>query len=125
MITSIKEFILFLESYDLGKISKTIVIDFDIEHTNHSLDRKDRDFDNYIKDQEIKDTINLAAEQITDALIENKLNMGDRVLITNKQTDLNIVGGLGLKGDDILFKVITIMKDKNFRNIKNTYQIFI
>jgi hypothetical protein len=109
---------------NIGKITKTITIELDLKHSMHSMERQGRSSE-YIKNGDIKQTVDNATEQIIDLLIDNTLNINDPVLIHNSTNDLNVVGSLlsNKKTDVITFKVITCMFHKNFYNKNNTYKI--
>lgn len=110
----------------IGHIAKEVTIELDLKHTQHSLGRQGRGSD-YITNEDIKNAVGTATEQMVDLIIANKLNVGDSVLITRKEDRLNIVGALSLKkGTDIInFTVITCMRVEKFLNKNNTLQIFI
>lgn len=110
----------------IGHISKEVTIELDLKHTQHSLGRQGRGTD-YITNEDIKNAVGTATEQMVDLIIANKLNVGDSVLITRKEDRLNVVGSLSLKkGTDIInFTVITCMRVEKFLNKNNTLQIFI
>lgn len=131
MITTINEFKKLNEDnmmgFDkIGTIKKDITIELDLKHTQHSLDRRGRG-SNFITNEDIKNVVDVATDQMVDLIIANKLNIGDSVLITRKEDNLNIVGALSLKkGTDIInFTVITCMRVDKFLNKNNTLQIFI
>ena len=125
MVTSIREFQ--QNFFKIGNITKDIQVDIEIEHGVHSLERQRRhdSVDGFISNADIKAVINAGSEQFVDCLIENKLNINDAVLITRKSDNLNVVGSIGLKNNNILFKVITVMRTPDFRNKHKTYQIFV
>ena len=60
-------------------------------------------------------------------MIANTLNNGDSVLITQKESKINVVGALSVnKSTDVInFKVITVMRVDDFINKKNTKQFFV
>lgn len=110
----------------IGKINKEIEIEIDLEHTAHSMERQGRS-NTYIKNSDIKETVDMATEEIFDALVTDKLNVGDRMCIKNADTDLNVVGSIisNKKNDGVIFKVITVMIHKEFRNVAGTYEIYV
>lgn len=126
MITSIKEFKenRFSKFLKIGKVSKSVNIELDLEHSKHSMERKGRS-SKYIKDSDIKETVNLATEELVSAMMSDKIDTNDPVLITNDKTTLNIVGTIiyNKKRDVITFKVITVMFNDSFIEKKGTYKI--
>lgn len=116
--------------FNISTIKKEIEVEINIQHSVHSIERTRRhdSTNDIITNQDIKDVVTLGSEKIIESIIENKLNIGDAVLITRKSDWLNVVGSLNLKNnnsDIIVFKVITVMKEQNFINKKGTYQIFV
>lgn len=112
----VKDF-LFEDVIDQDKIE--VDIDYGVSRTEHSTERQSR-HEEYISNEEIVDNVKAALDKITKKLIFNQLNIGDRVLIKNLDTNLNIVGVPTQGGDIIMFKLITVMREPNFRNIKDT-----
>jgi hypothetical protein len=134
MITNINEFKRHITNersdFDMvssiGKISKNIKIDVLLKHSFHSMERQGRGSE-YIKNETIKETVDLATEQMVDLLIGNKINIKDVVWIFNSKNNLNVVGALlpNKHNNDITFKLITVMFHENFNNKHNTYKITI
>lgn len=108
----------------IGKIKKEITIELDLKHSMHSMERQGRS-SAFIKNSDIKETVDKATEQIIDLLINNTLNAGDPVWIYNSINDLNVVGSLiaNKNSDVITFRVITCMFTKTFYNKNNTYKV--
>jgi len=131
MITTLENWKLFeniqKDIFKIGSINKDIKVHVEIEHGLHSIERQRRhdNVDKFISDKEIKELIDKSTEQIIDSLISDKINIGERILITDKESHLNVVGSLNMRRDDLVFKVITVMKEKDFRNKLNTFRIFI
>lgn len=131
MITSLKNWKIFediqKDIFKIGSINKDIKIHVDIEHGLHSIERQRRhdNIENFISDREIKELVDRSTESIVDSLISDKINIGDRILVTDKTSNLNVVGSINLRKDDLVFKVITVMKEKDFRNKMNTYRIYV
>lgn len=102
-------------------------IDFGISRTKHATERQGRHEEGYISNEEISANVLGAYDQILDDLIFDKINVGERVLIKNLESDLNIVGVPKPAPDNvIMFKLITVMRENSFRNIKDTktYRIY-
>jgi hypothetical protein len=116
--------------FNISTIKKEIEVEINIQHSIHSIERTRRhdSTNDIISNEDIKSCVLEATEMLIDAIIENKLNIGDAVLITRKSDTVNVVGSLNLKSKNdntIIFKVITVMKTNNFINKKGTYQIII
>lgn len=108
----------------IGKITKQITIELDLKHSMHSMERQGRSTE-FIKNVDIKASVDKATPQIIDLLINNTLNAGDAVWIYDTSNDLNVVGSLlaNKKTDIITFKVITCMFTKTFYNKNKTYKV--
>ncbi|MFW6226405.1 MAG: hypothetical protein ACOC3V_05560 [bacterium] len=112
---------LILEKQIFHEILK-LEIDFSISTTNHSEIRQGR-HETFVDDKEIIENIKAAFPKIMNQIIFDIADIGERVLIKNRDTNLNIVGVPKSGGEIIVFKVITVMREKNFRNIKGTKTI--
>ena len=94
-------------------------IDYDIDSTKHSEERKTR-VDNEdkkdITNEEITENIDKALDEISHDLMFDLVTMGDKILIINEKTKLNIVSQLrGREHDNtIIFKIITVMRKEGF-----------
>lgn len=132
MITNFETFKRILERSEfdsianIGKIKKQIEIELDLKHSMHSKERQGRS-STYIKDADIKMTVEKATEQIIELMINDTLSIGDPVLITDKETNLNVVGTLlnNKINDNVIFRIITVMITDSFYNKNKTYQIFV
>lgn len=129
MITSISKFKEILESMtDFNQISNISTLDVDIEleinlkHTYHSLERQGRS-DKRVKNIDIKETFDLASEQIIESLLQNKIDINEPIWIYNSSNNLNVVGSLTYNNNKYIFKIITVMFTKEFYNKKDTYKI--
>lgn len=98
-----------------------IDIDYDVLTTNHSTERQTRNEEDPIGNEEIADNVRAGFDKITKDLIFDELTIGDRVIIKNTDSNLNIVGQ-PVKGQNntIIFRLITVMRHPEFRNIGNT-----
>lgn len=110
---------LFEDVIDQDRIE--VDIDYGIDRTYHANQRQARDHNDYITNEEIADNVKAAFQKITKSLVFNELNIGSRVIIKNIDSDLNIVG-IPSKGanNTIMFKLITVMRHKEFRNDRGT-----
>ncbi len=109
---------------NIGKINKQITIEIDLKHSMHSMERQGRSTE-FIKNSDIKATVDSATPQIADLLMNNTLNVGDPIYIFNKTTNLNIVGSLTYSkfNDKYMFKLITVMISADFYNKNKTYKV--
>lgn len=114
-------FIKLLETTDVGILKKKINIVMDVDKTDHAGERQSRHQDEtgeVITDKDIKITLGAAIPKIVNQLLQNMINVGQRVIIKNIKNNLNIV--VRLKGNathqnEIDCEVITVMiLAKNF-----------
>lgn len=109
------------EAGSIAKINKSFTITYDLTMTNHAEERQLRHIDStgeVISDNEIKALIEIALPDLTYAMIKNKVDIGDRLVLV--QGNLHIVGQLQTtNGKDVKFIVITVMKEKDFRLSKD------
>jgi len=110
----------------IAKDKFQITIDYGVNRTKHAKERQNRHPDEeggYISEEEIKKTVDKAIKKITLQMILDILDLGDSVLIQNKSSNLNIVGVMtrgGSGSNSLNFKIITVMRKKDFRNKPNT-----
>lgn len=102
-------------------------IDYNVDSTVHSEQRKTR-IDNdgeEITDEEIAEDVEKALEEISHDLMFNKLDLGDKVIIKNSSSNLNIVAQLqGREYDNIIvFKIVTVMRKENFWVNRDTRKV--
>lgn len=130
MITTINEFRKLLERSEfdmvsnIGKVKKPVTIELDLKHSMHSMERQGRS-SKYIKNSDIKDTVDKATEQIVDAMMSDTINTNDPVWIYNSENHLNVVGSImyDKRRDTITFKLITVMFHEDFYNKLKSYKI--
>ena len=111
----------------ISTLDVDVQIEVDLKHTVHSMERQGRSGD-FVKNSDIKDTVNLATEQIVHALLKDRIDINEPLLIFNSNNDLNVVGSLSAVNtstNKYVFKVITVMFNKEFYNSKKTYKITI
>ena len=101
----------------VAKIKKTFEIIYDLQMTAHAEERQLRHLDSngeIISTKEITQLIDLAIPQLTNALIQNTLDIGDKIVLI--KNNLNSVGQLhNISPGQLKFVIITVMKEKNFR----------
>lgn len=118
------------ESTKVGKISKNITLDFVISKTAHAQERQDRHTEeggDKISDDEILETVHKASERIIEDTLANHIDVGDRFIVREPNTDLNLVCSMarGDKRDSFTITIITCMRVKGFRNPKDSWVIVI
>ena len=119
---SLKEF---LNESRIGKISKTIKIDIRLEKTVHADERQSRhgtSVDNFISDDEIIETVRAGSERIIKDVLNDKISIGNKFVVRDANTDLNIVCKLeqGKTSDELVVVIITVIRTGKFFNQSDT-----
>lgn len=110
----IKKFDQFFEK-SITWISKDINIRIDVEASKHAMDRFFRHgLDEKITEGEIIDIIEKSVEELTIALMSNRLNVREVFHIKDTENDLNIVAKILPGKDEFKMTIITVMRGKNF-----------
>lgn len=125
MLIDYNKFTILLEKNILTIKNPRVSIQIDVESTKHSTERQARhkEEDIYITDKEIVSTMKKAIPKIANELIVNKIDVGNSICI--KHNSLNIITALILKGNNLLLKLITVMKKDNFKAKRGTYTLSI
>ena len=79
---------------DFGGFSKKIEFDINISKSFHASERQSRhgtDEYNFISDDEILETVRKASEKILEDIVNNHIDIDDRFIVRDGNTDLNIV----------------------------------
>jgi len=103
----------------IGKVSQKINVVIQLDKTKHAAERQQR-HEKYITDTEIKFLAEKAIKKIGQMLMMDEIDINDQLIIQDTKTDLNLVGQIKRQGDMLDFVIITVMIEKNFRNIKGT-----
>jgi len=107
------------EADSFKKLDVSIKITYDIQMTQHAIERKMRHLDDegvIIKDKDIIDLIDKALPKLTTDMVKNTLNVGDEMVLTSKSNNLNVVGILKSgNGNEINFIIKTIMIKPGFK----------
>lgn len=119
---SLKEF---LNESRIGKISKTIKIDIRLEKTVHADERQSRhgtSVDKFISDDEIIETVRAGSERIIKDVLNDKISIGNKFVVRDANTDLNIVCKLeqGKTSDELVVVIITVIRTGKFFNQADT-----
>ncbi len=116
-----------LQKY-IGSVSDQIQIIVDLDLSKHASDRQWRHgVDDFIQDKQIKKAIDDAVSQIAKALIFDEFNIGQSIIVVNEKFSppLNIVGVLQRRSDKLVYKIITLMRKKNFKVKSGTHELII
>ena len=106
----------------IGKVSQKINVVIQLDKTKHASDRQSR-HEKEITDTEIKYTAEKAIKKIGHMLMMDEIDINDKILIQDTKSDLNLVGAIKRQGDMLDLVIITVMREKNFRNTQGTKTI--
>ena len=123
---TIKEFI----SEAMMKFDKTFELEFNIDKSKHSSERKSshaKDDEHFISDDEILEEVKKASKTIIEDIINDKINLEDRFIVRDANTDLNIVCQLhaGTNKDSLRVDIVTVIRTDNFWNTKQNWVVMI
>ena len=115
----------FLNESRIGKISKTVKIDIRLEKTVHADERQSRhgtSVDKFISDDEIIETVRAGSERIIKDVLNDKISIGNKFVVRDANTDLNIVCKLeqGKTSDELVVVIITVIRTGKFFNQSDT-----
>jgi hypothetical protein len=100
----------------IGEIEDQIEIRVEIDTTNHAEERKTRHGDQKpITNEMIIKTVEAALEDIADYQLKKVDKIGQKYWIYDTSTDLNVIGTIEKKYGELIFLVITVMIEPNFR----------
>ena len=126
---------------EIGYIKEPVEIRIDIEKIRHADERQYRHggFEEKITDDDIIETVELAIEELTIALMQDKFNITqlkdnyptkgikagepNRFVIKNKTNNLNVVCELKPGKNEFTLTVITVMKIEEFSEYPGQYVI--
>ena len=126
---------------EIAYLKEPVEIRIDVEKVTHASDRQFRHgaLDNQITDNDIIDTIELAIEELTIALMQDRFNIyqdeddyptrgvkagePNRFVIKNKTNNLNVVCQLTPGDNEFKLTVITVMVKPDFRAYSGQYVI--
>ena len=107
----------------IGKAVDNIKVVIDIDKSVHAGDRQTRHGeDNTISDDDIGKTTKRALPAISKLLLFDKIDIGDDIVIQTK-AGLNIVGNIQQNGNELVLRVITVMKKQGFKPKPGTIPI--
>jgi hypothetical protein len=126
----------------IGYLKEPVEIRIDIEKIQHATDRQFRHGgmkDEVISDNDIIETIELAIEEITIALMQNKFDIyqneddyptkgvkagePNRFVIKNKTNNINVVCQLEPGDNEFKLTVITVMRKPDFKTYHGQYVV--
>jgi hypothetical protein len=123
---SLKDFILEREM----KFEKKFELEFTINKSFHATERQSRhgsDEEHFISDDEILETVKKASKTIIEDIINDNINIDDRFIVRDANTDLNIVCQLhrGTSKDSLRVDIVTLIRTDKFWNTKQNWVVMI
>lgn len=107
----------------ISKDNLTVNIKYNTRRTSHSIEREKRDGTEPISKKEIIDTVKRGMSKIVLDMVLDKINIDEKIVIQDTQSNLNIVGVVERKGKTVDFVIVTLMRKKEFRAKPNTHII--
>lgn len=112
------------------KFEKKFELEFTINKSFHATERQSRhgsDDEHYISDDEILEEVKKASKTIIEDIIQDHINIEDRFIVRDANTDLNIVCQLhhGTAKDKLRVDIVTVIKTDKFWNTKQNWVVMI
>ena len=121
---SYTSFVRSLTEKKIGDIEDQIKIRVEIDTTVHAEERKTRHGDQKpITDEMIINTVEMALKDIADYQLKDVDKIGQKYWIYDSLSDLNIIGTIERKAGELIFLVITVMIEPNFRGSADAKKI--
>ena len=118
------------EAKPIGDFTKKVEFDIRISKSFHAGERQSRhgeDDRNFISDDEIVETVRQASEKILEDIVNDHINIDDRFIVRDANTDLNVVCQLhrGTSPDRLQIDIVTVIRTDNFWNTKNNWVVMV
>ncbi len=118
------------EAKPIGNFSKNIEFDINISKSFHAGERQTRHGDderNIISDEEILETVRKASEKILEDIVNNHIDIDDRFIVRDANTDLNIVCQLhrGTSPDRLQIDIVTVIRTEKFWNTQKNWVVMV
>jgi len=118
------------EARPVGEFTKNIKFDIKLSKSFHAGERQSRhgtEDRSFISDDEILETVRHASERILEDIVNDHINIDDRFVVRDANTDLNIVCQLhrGTSPDCLQIDVVTVIRTEKFWNTKNNWVVMV
>lgn len=118
------------EAAPIGHFNKQVEFDINISKSFHAGERQSRhgeDERNFISNDEILETVRKASERILEDIVNNHIDIEDRFVVRDANTDLNIVCQLhkGTAPDRLQIDIVTVIRTDNFWNTKKNWVVMV
>lgn len=114
----IKLFENWLQEKKLASIRRKLTITVDIESTKHAQERQSRhlkDGGRFITEDEIAKLMSKSISDITELLVFDKIDIGQAIVLKDKNTNLHIACEVEGKEPKLNLKAITVMIHPKFK----------
>lgn len=118
------------EAKPIGDFTKKVEFDIRISKSFHAGERQSRhgeDDRGFISDEEIVETVRQASEKILEDIVNDHINIDDRFIVRDSNTDLNVVCQLhkGTSPDRLQIDIVTVIRTDNFWNTRNNWVVMV
>lgn len=112
------------------KFKKEFELEFTLNKSMHATERQSRhgnDEEHFISDDEILETVKKASKTIIEDIIRDKIDIGDRFIVRDANTDLNIVCQLhpGTNKDSLRVDIVTVIRTQKFWNTQKNWVVMV
>lgn len=114
----IKLFENWLNEKKLASIRRKLTVTVDIESTKHAQERQSRhlkDGGRFITEEEIAKLMSKAIGDITELLLFDKIDIGQSIVLKDRNTDLHVACKIEGKSPKLNLKAITVMIHSEFK----------
>ena len=116
----------FRKNKSISYIQEPVEIRLDIEAVPHAMDRQYRHgVDQKIEDADVIELVERSIEELTIALMQDRLNVGERFTIKDKETGLNVIAVIEPEVNNFKLIVITIMVKDDFKTPSDQFVLTI
>jgi predicted ABC-type ATPase len=108
----------FINEKLIGTFKQKLSISVDLESTKHAQERQERHIDSggrFITEDEIKKLMSKAVKDITELLMFDKIDIGQKIVIYDKESKLNIACEIKGEIPKLNLVAITVMLTDNFK----------
>ncbi len=108
----------------LTYLDQDVNIRIDLEASRHATDRFFRHgFEEKIEEGDIIDIVERSIEELTIAMMQNKLNIDEPFIIKDAYSDLHLVAVIQSGSNEFKMKIITLMRKEGFKGRDNQFFI--
>lgn len=114
----------------IGSIDRKYEIEISMLKSPHAEERQTRHGDDemsVISDEEIIETVRKASDKIITDIINGNINIDDRFVVRDANTDLNIVCQIhhGRQQNELRVDIVTVIRTDDFYNTKKSWVVMV